>query len=420
MKTSTLFILIFISLYSEAQSRSTQSFLGDVSVIEFGANGNVWIGSASGGCDGYTAATDTWAHFNTGNSSMKSDTITCISLFAITGVPHSFMGSTNGIGYKHGTAWDTIASLVNPYVIDMAHSLADHRFYVGTKGGISVYNDTSLQHLSDLTTISTTLPYGNISCFHSKPLVGAGFYYGTTDSGYYYSADAVNYTHRTVANSGLSDNQVTCIFAKPSGGAEWVGTKNGYNECQSGTCTNFTASVNSIHQNDISAVDADFRGNAWVGTRDSGIAIYNHNTLSWQYITSVNGLPSNRITAINCKNTGDCNCYVGTADGGSVMIDSFLTVQQLPTIIKTVEKEQINVVVFPQPSSDVLNFFTDSEIKTGAIELYDIHGKFIFDYKMNNQSSAVIHANNMEPGFYFYVIKNENAVVKTGKVYIVR
>lgn len=420
MKKLTLILALFISLFSNAQSRSTESFLSDVSVIELSASGNIWIGSLSSGCDGFTAGSGTWAHFNSGNSTMVSDTVTSISLYLISNIAHSFMGTTHGVAYKHGLAWDTLAMLVHPNVIDMVRSAVDHRFYVATQGGLSVYNDTTLQHLADYTASATTLPSANITCLNSKPLINAGFFFGTADSGYFYSPDAVNFTQRTVANAGLSDNRITCIFAKPSGGAEWVGTKNGYNECVSGTCTAFTAGVNSIHQNDISALDADFRGHAWVGTRDSGVAIYNHTNASWQYLTTADGLPSNRITAINCKATGSGECFIGTADGGTVIVDSLFTVQQLPTAINTVDKEQMNVLVFPQPASDLINFYTATEIKTGEIALYDISGKLVVQQKLNNTSAAALSVKNMETGFYLYTIRNENALVKTGKVSIVR
>lgn len=417
MKNFTLSVLIFISLNSNSQSRSTQSFLGDVSVIELSSSGNVWIGSASNGCAGFTAATQTWGNFTTGNSTMRSDTVTCITLYAIGGVPHSFMGSTNGIGYKHGASWDTIAALVDRSVVDIARSAADHRLYVATQGGISVYNDTSLLHLTDYTTGGASLPNGNITCFHSKPLTAAGFYYGTSDSGYYYSPDGTNFTHKFSGNMSLSDDRVNCIYVNAAGTAEWIGTKNGYNEC-AGTCTNFTASPTSIHQNDVSAVDADCKGNAWVGTRDSGIAVYNHTTLMWQYITTAQGLPSNRITAINCKSS--CECYVGTADGGAVIVDSLFAVSQLPTNINSLEQESMNVKVYPQPSSDILNFVLSEELKAGEVSLFDISGKKVLFQKINNAASFSVSVKDLEQGFYFYSIRNEKAVLKTGKISVLR
>lgn len=417
MKNFTLFAFTFVSLFTMAQSRSTQSFFGDVSVIELSSSGNVWIGSMANGCSGFTAATQTWANFNTQNSTMRSDSITAIALYPIGGVPHSFMGTTNGIGYKHGTSWDTLAALVDRSVVDIIRSAADHRLYVATKGGVSAFNDTSLIHLADYIPGNSTLPTPNVTCFQFKPLTVAGFYLGTSDSGYYFSTNGTNFSRKYSGNAGLSDDHVNCIYANAAGTAEWVGTKNGYNEC-SASCTSFTASPTSIHQNDISAVDADCRGNAWVGTRDSGIAVYNHTTLTWQYITTAQGLPSNRITAINCKTS--CDCFVGTADGGAVIVDSTFLVSQLPSAIKTIAQEQINVNVFPQPSSDVLNFVTAEEIKTGEVVLYDISGKIILSQKIKNSSSFAIDVKSVEPGFYFYAIRNEKSVLKTGKVSIVR
>lgn len=417
MKKFILILFLFASLCTAAQSRSTQSDFVNVSVIELVTNGNVWIGSASNGCAAFTAATQSWSNFTTQNSSMESDSVTCITLYAIGGVPHSFMGSTNGIGYKHGTNWDTIAGLINRHVVDMVRSASDHRLYVATKGGVSVYNDTSLMHLTDYTTAGLTLPDGNITCLQSKPVTAAGFYYGTSDSGYYFSSNGINFTHKYSGNTNLSNDNVNCIYVNPTGTTEWVGTKNGYNEC-AGTCTSFTAAPNSIHQNDVSAVDADCIGNAWVGTRDSGIAVYNHNTLSWRYITTANGLPSNRITAINCKST--CECYVGTADGGAVIVDSTFNVSQLPTAVKTIDAQQVNVKVFPQPCSEILNFLMAEEIKADEFSLFDLSGKTVLFRKINDESYFSIDVKNMEQGFYFYSIRNDKSVVKTGKVSILR
>jgi ligand-binding sensor domain-containing protein len=140
--------LSFISIH--AQNRSVESIgFADVIVMEVSPSGNVWVGSVTQGCSAYIASSHTWSTFTTLNSSMESDSITCIALYAINTVPHSFMGTTHGIGYRHGTTWDTLAGLIDPRVVDIIRSGADHRLYVATAGGISMYNDTLLTHTTD-------------------------------------------------------------------------------------------------------------------------------------------------------------------------------------------------------------------------------------------------------------------------------
>ena len=420
MKNFTLAVLIFISISTNAQSRSTQSFFGDVSVIELATNGNVWIGSPSHGCAAFIASSQTWSQFTTANSSMRSDSVTAISLYAIHGVGHSFMGTTNGIGYKHGAAWDTLAGLIDPYVIDIVHSYYDNRLYVATKGGISVFNDTSLVHITDLTT-SNTLPHGNITCMESKTIMNPGFYYGTSDSGYYYTLDGINYMHKDVDSANLTHNHVNFIFVDTVGANAYCGTKGGFSACGTtgmGPCTNLSDTL-GLPQNDVTAIDIDCHGDIWIGTRDSGVVFFYNGSFNHHRITTADGLPSNRITAINCH-PGTCLTYIGTADAGAVMTDSMYNIVQLPTGISNLQNEQMNVKVYPQPSSDILNFVLGEELKAGEVSLFDISGKKVLLQKINNAASFSISVKNLEQGFYFYSIRNEKTVLKTGKVSVLR
>ena len=418
MKQKFALLLLSLScLIAFAQVRSIESIdFGNVSIIEIAPSGNVWIGSATSGCAAYIAATQTWSKFTTANSSMKSDSVTAISLYAIHGVAHSFMGTTNGIGYKHGAAWDTLAGLVNPYVIGIVHSYSDNRLYVATKGGISVFNDTLLVHLNDITT-GNTLPNGNITCMQSKTIMNSGFYYGTSDSGYYFTFDGINYTHKDLNSAALADNRVNCLFVDTIGANAYAGTKGGLSVC-GGFCTSITDTL-GLPQNDITAVDIDCHGNIWIGTRDSGIVCYYYNSVAHFRMTTADGLPSNRITAINC-NTGACITYIGTADAGAVMTDSLLNIVQLPTAVANLQKEKLTINVFPQPANDILNFAMEKEIKKAEFFLTDINGRIVLLQSVNNSSRFSVDTKNLEQGIYFYSITDSKIILKTGKVSILR
>lgn len=417
MKKTFLFLSIFISLFASAQFRSIESVdFGDVSVIELGANGNVWVGSATNGCAAFIAASQSWSNFTTLNSSMKSDSITAITLYSIGGVAHSFMGTTNGVGYKHGAAWDTLAGLINSHVIDIVRSPTNHCLYVATEGGISIFNDTTLVHIGDYTTGNTFLPWGAITCFQSKQTNISGFYYGTPDTGMYISNNGTNWAHTSMDAGGIVDDRINCIYIDATGANQYYGTKGGFTY-YNGSVNNYTT-ANGLHQNDVTAIDIDCNLKAWVGTRDSGIAVFDYTNTSWQYITTAQGLPSNRITSINCSAI-TCQTYIGTADAGAVIIDSLLSVAQLPTDVTNLQ-QQFMVKLSPQPANDVLNFVLENEIKEGEISIFDISGKMVSFEKIITASQFSINTKNLEQGFYFYSIRNQKSLLNTGKISILR
>lgn len=392
--------------YTGIQAQRSIDFT-DISIIEISPNGNVWVGSVAGGCAAYFAATQQWSGFTTANSSMRSDSVTAISLYTINGVAHSFMGSKNGIGFRYGNNnWDTIPDLVSRSITDIVRSQASNQLFVATNEGISYYNDTSLLYQGDITTANSTIPSNKITCFNSKPLTCAGFYAGTADTGYFFTTDGVNFTHKTTGNSNLIDNRVNCIYVNNDcSGDVLAGTKGGLSVCNSSTCTNFTTQ-NGLPENDVTALEKDCKGNIWIGTANNGIAIYNGST--FQYITTTNGLSSNRIADIKCKS--DCECWIGTVDGGLTVLDSSLNVQNIINSISNIIPG--GFVVYPQPATDNLVIPVNELNKHTTLKVYDLTGKELAVEPKYTDTRVEFSVTHLAAGTYIYALQQGNNATK--------
>jgi ligand-binding sensor domain-containing protein len=394
-----------------AQSRGSRTIeFGNVSVIEIAPNGNVWVGSISNGCSGFTAATTTWATFNTQNTlAMKSDSLTAIALYPVGGVPHSFMGTTNGIAYKHGNAWDTLSNLVHPRIVDIVKS-PEHNLYVATQAGVSIFNDTTLVHQSDLTTSNSNIPSTDITCLQTKSLTCTGFYAGTADTGFFFTNDLTNFTHRTAANFSLVDNRVNCLFVEPSCNTIYVGTKGGLSIFDNIASTNYTV-VQGLAENDVTAIEKDCHGDIWIGTRNSGISIFNGTNFT--SFTTADGLPSNSITSISFK-TGICEAFIGTLDGGMAQLDTNRNVVQLFNNISSVE-DQIAVSISPQPAGSYIAINLGFEPMKATVQITDIQGKIVVTHELDS-SRQTIDVSALSTGIYLYNITDSNKKIKPGKI----
>ncbi|WP_406683192.1 T9SS type A sorting domain-containing protein [Seonamhaeicola sp. MEBiC1930] len=73
------------------------------------------------------------------------------------------------------------------------------------------------------------------------------------------------------------------------------------------------------------------------------------------------------------------------------------------------------LILYPNPVSDVLTLKLNNESDNGIFELYDSLGKLV---KVNNLSSykTEINVSALKSGLYFYHIKDQNLVLKSGKL----
>lgn len=76
-----------------------------------------------------------------------------------------------------------------------------------------------------------------------------------------------------------------------------------------------------------------------------------------------------------------------------------------------------NLKVFPNPTSDILNFEFEELIDNGEIRIYSSIGQLMDNQKMSN-TDVQFDVSNWQTGMYYYGIFVENEIVKQGQVLI--
>jgi|GEM_PF-3308606 len=405
------FVIFFPHISSAQQVKSLETFNSDhVSIIDVVSPAKVWVGTNNAGCGVYAAGA--WTIFDSTNTPMESDDVTAICLYPIGGVLHSFMGTSHGVFYKYGTAWDSLTALPDLDVTGIVKSLNDS-LWVSTGSGISLYSGTALQHLADYTISNSNLPDSAISCLQSNISNSLGYVAGTPADGFFYTLDGISYTHTTVASGGLVDDHVNCIYTAAGGGTYYIGTVSGLSVCSSG-CTNYTT-TNGLPDNDITALAMDCENRLWIGTRTRGLSIYNGS--AFQTIDTSNGLPTNQITSISCDTT--CHCWIGTNDKGIIIIDSSLTQQNtvnLPSGITNTTSDA-SIQVYPQPASTQVTFSLPSAAGQLQLSITDMSGRALWSQKVA-APQQLIHVEDIESGLYLYSISKAGSPIYKGKLLI--
>ena len=147
------------------------------------------------------------------------------------------------------------------------------------------------------------------------------------------------FTHLT-PDEGLSTGTVNCTL-KDSKGFVWIGTVDGLNRYDGYKLTVYKADAadpNSISGNVITALAEDKDGRIWIGTRTSGLSIFDWET---EHFTRVNESnfegPIPHVQARKIVVTPDNNLLIATQGGGMAIFDS--EKQQFEILTNDPEKE---------------------------------------------------------------------------------
>jgi ligand-binding sensor domain-containing protein len=270
--------------------------------------------------------------------------------------------------------------------------------------------DSSAAHVENFTAPHPiTCAIGNNAC--------SNYWAGTVSDGCFATQDGVNYItlDTTIANRKLVDNRVNTCFNDRNCQAVLVGTKGGFSRCPAGLpCQNFTT-ANGLIENDITAIMEDCTGRIWLGTRDSGMMIFDAGTFT--RLTTANGLPDNHIMSVGLI-TNDCTVWVGSKDGNITVVDSAKQVVNILTAIRKYDNETA-VRVFPQPATNHVQFTFDRQV-SAEFRMVDIKGQSVFVQQLNNASFINADVSGFATGMYFYSVTDPyKGVTKTGKVSVI-
>ena len=129
--------------------------------------------------------------------------------------------------------------------------------------------------------------------------------------------------NRITTDDGLSTGTVNCVY-KDSKGYIWIGSVDGLNRYDGYDITIFKNDKNdpkSLSGNIITAITEDADGNIWVGTRNSGISIFDWETEKFANFNELIGqeIETGQVRALHLANTNEV--LIGSEAGGIILYD---------------------------------------------------------------------------------------------------
>ncbi len=218
--------------------------------------------------------------------------------------------------------------------------------------------------------------------------------------------------HFTESNSLLLSDVINIVRFAPTGEI-WAGTNFGLSRYDRGIDRFVDVPLPSGFGPDITALEFDGRGNAWIGSPNNGLLRRDVTTGELTHLTNLNsGLVANDISYLFFDTyTGDL--YIGTGSGISVY----------PSAIATPTAAIDSVLAFPNPfvirsDDDRLSF---NYAATGTVTLFTVAGEKVTEFSVNTQWDGRNEAGTMvASGLYLFVLTGDNGDVARGKILVVR
>ncbi len=225
-------------------------------------------------------------------------------------------------------------------------------------------------------------------------------------------------TNFRTANSLLPSDLIRVVKFSPDGEL-WAGTNFGLSHLveslgQEGEIGRWVLLEPSGFGPDITAIEFDSRGNAWVGA-SNGLLFISVSDGSFEHFTTANSdLVSDDVRAITVAPvTGDV--WVGTSDGISIKYS--ITGRLTPKID--------SILAHPNPfvirsSSDQLVFPFEGQY---TIRIFNMAGELVWKVEELSQATWDGRNQNGEPvaqGVYLFVLRDAEGQVGTGKFLLVR
>lgn len=418
-----IFILALFCLLSgstQAQSYSagkTENVgLGSITILELGNNGDIWAGSLSSGVGFYNGVTQQWTYYNTLNTpSMRSDTVTSLTFGLISGVQHAYIGTTSGLLDIRAGVADTI-HVPNSRRISGVALVGQDTLWVASDSGIVAIDSNKLV-IATRTTANSSIPFDrNVTAQKGGSPSCTGIAVGSRSKGLYFTKNYSTFTliDTSLPNYNLVDNRVNTIYKEGNCNRYIVGTKGGLSLCPEGVpCQNYTV-ANGLPQNDVTSVAVDCRGQIWIGTRDSGVAIFTGS--SFTRLTRADGLSDDHITTI-AFDASDCEANIGSIDGNITKVDSTHHVTRVLNGVADISSSP-SVSVYPQPASGLVNFVLERATADGEIRIIDMNGRQVQQVALHGDTHVLADVSHLADGLYFYTLSTGGAIARTGKVQV--
>jgi len=178
--------------------------------------------------------------------------------------------------------------------------------WMGTRGGVSVYNGERFTHYSENEGLSNNF-------IRAMAEDQSGNIWFGTEGGGVSVFDGESFTHYT-EKEGFSDNLVRAILVDRNGNI-WMGTRGGGVSVFDGESFIHYTEKEGLSYNDVMSIFEDKSGNIWIGTFYGGVNVFDGE--SFTHYNEKEGLSNSNVVSIAEDRKG--NIWLGT-DGGGVSV----------------------------------------------------------------------------------------------------
>ncbi|MCC5914709.1 MAG: hypothetical protein JJU46_10075, partial [Balneolaceae bacterium] len=178
--------------------------------------------------------------------------------------------------------------------------------WLGTRGGVSIYNGESFTHYSENEGLSNNFVRSIAEDLNGNIWLG-------TEGGGVSVFDGESFTHYT-ENEGLPNNFVRAILVDKSGNI-WLGTRGGGVSVFDGESFTHYTEKEGLSYGDVMSIVEDQSGNIWIGTFFGGVNVFNGE--SFTHYSENEGVSNSNVVSILEDQGG--NIWLGT-DGGGVSV----------------------------------------------------------------------------------------------------
>jgi ligand-binding sensor domain-containing protein/signal transduction histidine kinase len=266
---------------------------------------------------------DVFRHLNT-SQGLSHNRITCVLQDSKGFV---WIGSEDGLNRYDGYHIDVYkhdpgdASTVTSSSIRCLFEDHNKRLWIGTDDGLSMFDNEIEKFVAyKINGTANSISSNQVTCIEED--ANGNLWIGTAGGGLniFNTATSKWTVYKTSADAGvISSNNITSII-KDKGGVMYVGTDRGICIAEKGSPGKFTVlkaeagNKNSIPENDITCLYADFQNKLWIGTLNSGLSVMDMTNRSFTHFANLGSNQSNAVFGISKDLDG--SIIVGTIGSG--------------------------------------------------------------------------------------------------------
>ncbi len=397
------------TLYNNSNSNFPAASYG-INSIKCDSLNNIWIGVEQTGLVKFDGTF--WTLYTTSSSSIPSNNITGLDIDLLGNIWLST--DDQGIGKFDGVNWTIYNTGNSNLQMDCTRKIkADRQGNIWVAG----YNNNSTKAANFIAKFngSTFTTYDNAnSCFTHAEI---------------FSNFAFDHNNNLWFNSGIPQMGIHDVGLVKFNETSW--------ECWLDSITSpfnhyIKTTSCSIQQQDNSSklpvsysreVLFDVNDNLWIAHLNNsqgwGTGITKYDGISWKtFVPSNSTIPIQAVFGMYWEN--DTLWDIGANDFYNFNTgNNYLTAYSCDNIIGLDEldlKEKGEVVVYPNPFVDELNFSSENSLFGCTVKFMDLTGREIYSCSLGNNLNIKTPSETFNSGIYFYQIKENNSIKWTGKI----